>query len=154
MRPSACRSALLLLAGLAACTTHAAPSAGMPTLPARQELDVEAARARNVVAAFLAAEAQGDADADTLLATGADFILTGTRVRARPRLAGLVGPGTASIEEASTGVTGEVAWVVVAYRFEARTPDLSERARATFVLERQRAGWRIRHVHSSMVERW
>ncbi len=72
----------------------------------------------------------------------------------KPRLAGLNGPGQAVVEEASTGLAGNFAWLVVAYRFTGRTPDLAERARATFILEKQRAGWKIRHVHSSMVARW
>ena len=49
---------------------------------------------------------------------------------------------------------GAFAWVVMSYRFNGRVPQLSERARATVILEKQRAGWRIRHVHSSMVARW
>jgi hypothetical protein len=107
-----------------------------------------------VVTAFIAAETQNGASADTLLDGSADFIMTGVRVTTRPRLAGINGPGTATIEESSTGLAGAFAWVVVRYRFEGRTSDLNELAHATFVLEKQRAGWRIRHVHSSMVERW
>ena len=107
-----------------------------------------------VVTAFIAAEAQNGAPADTLLDGSADFIMTGVRVTTRPRLAGLNGPGTATIEESSTGLAGAFAWVVVRYRFDGRTSDLNELAHATFILEKQRAGWRIRHVHSSMVERW
>jgi hypothetical protein len=114
----------------------------------------DAASARAVAQAFLELEAAGDSAADTLLAAGADFLMTGIRVTARPRVAGVNGAGQASVEEASVGSAGAFAWVVFAYRIGARTPALSERARGTFVLERQRAGWRIRHVHTSMVERW
>jgi hypothetical protein len=106
------------------------------------------------VALFVAYEALGSAAADTLLAPGADFVLTGMRVTTKPRLAGLNGPGRAEVEEASMGLAGSFAWVVALYRFSGRTPELGERARATFILEKQRAGWRIRHVHSSMVVRW
>ena len=114
----------------------------------------EAASARSVAQLFLELEARGDTASDTLLAAGADFVMTGVRVMARPRLAGVNGPGQASVEEAGISSSGTLAWVVFAYRIAARTPALSERARGTFVLERQRAGWRIRHVHTSMVERW
>ncbi len=118
------------------------------------EQGADAARAHDVAVAFLEAEAKGDAAADTLLAPGADFIMTGVRVTTRPRMAGLNGPGDAVVEEANLGVAGAFAWVVLGYRFNGRTPQLGERARATVILEKQRAGWRIRHVHSSMVERW
>jgi len=130
------------------------PTGNAPQTPGVSAFDADATAAMAVVTSFLAAEAQNAAGADTLLGENADFILTGVRVTTRPRLAGLNGPGAATIEESSTGLAGAFAWVVVSYRFEARTPDLNERARATFVLEKQRAGWRIRHVHSSMVERW
>jgi ketosteroid isomerase-like protein len=106
------------------------------------------------VNAFFTQEARLMPAADTLLALGADFIMTGLRVTARPRVAGFNGPGDVFVEEASAGVAGEFAWVELSYRFAGRTPDLAERARATVILEKQRAGWRIRHVHSSMVERW
>ena len=160
MRPCARGSVAALLAALAACAHQRPADAGrLPSaagaLPSpSSDLEVEAAAARNVVATFLAAEAEGAQTGDTLVAAENDFIMQGVRVTTRPRLAGLNGPGTAQIEQASTGASGNVAWVVVSYLFEGRTPDLSERARATFVLEKQRAGWKIRHVHSSMVERW
>ena len=117
-------------------------------------LDRDASEARAAVNTFLTLEARGLPAADTLLSLGADFIITGVKVTTRPRLAGLNGPGETAVEEAATGLSGSFAWVVVGYRFEGRSPALNERARATFVLEKQRAGWRIRHVHSSMVERW
>jgi ketosteroid isomerase-like protein len=128
-------------------------SPAAPPLPAAAPADAEADAARRTVASFLAAEAAGGDD-DTLLVPGADFIMTGVRVHTRPRLAGLNGPGEAAIEESDCSLAGAFAWVVISYRFAGRTSDLDERARATFVLEKQRAGWRIRHVHSSMVERW
>jgi hypothetical protein len=147
----------LALAAAAGCAHRRPDIAPRPapavTAPA-WDAAADAAGARSVVSAFVAAEAEGAEGADTLLAPGADFIMTGVRVTARPRLAGLNGPGSASVEEAGTGVAGSFAWVVVSYRFAGRTPELAERARATFVLEKQRAGWKIRHVHSSMVVRW
>lgn len=154
MRPSAGVRLALLLCTAAGCARNApAPALPGPDAPsASLELDANAARA--TVNAFLALEARGNAAADTLLVPGADFIMTGVKVTTRPRLAGLNGPGETLVEESSTGSAGAFAWVVVSYRFSGRTPDLAERARATFVLEKQRAGWRIRHVHSSMVERW
>jgi hypothetical protein len=159
MRRCASASTALLLLAL---TAPAASAQRRPAPPVREgqplvtqsssQVDVDAARA--AVAAFVSAEAQGGTGADTLLAPGADFILTGVKVHTRPRLAGLNGPGEATIEESGCSLAGAFAWVVINYRFAGRTTDLDERARATFVLERQRAGWRIRHVHSSMVERW
>lgn len=144
---------------LAACARRAPMpdfAAAPDTVPAAPAYDIaaEAAVLRGVVALFVASEAENGAGADTLLAPGADFLMTGVKVTTRPRLAGLNGPGRASVEEASTGLAGSFGWVVVLYRFEGRTPALNERARATFILEKQRAGWKIRHVHSSMVARW
>jgi len=145
-------SALLLLA-FAGCTSRTTQVAAISAAPA-SGLGTEAEAARAAAIAFLEAEARGDSAADTLLAAGADFLVTGIRVVGRPRLAGINGPGTAAAEEAAVGTAGALAWVVLAYRVDAQTPALSERARATFVLEKQSAGWRIRHVHTSMVERW
>jgi len=155
-----CIAALLLLA----LTAQPTRAQRRPPTPAREgapialqspsQIDADVDAARAAVAAFVSAEAQGGRTADTLLAAGADFILTGVKVHARPRLAGLNGPGETTIEESECSLAGAFAWVVISYRFAGRTTDLDERARATFVLEKQRAGWRIRHVHSSMVERW
>lgn len=153
MRRSAPASVLVLLLA-AACSSGRAPAGGPAPEPQSAGLDIEVGQARAVVNAFLSLEARGLTAADTLLLPGADFIMTGTRVTAKPRLAGYNGPGDASVEDASAGLAGVIAWVIVGYRFTGRTADLSERARATFILEKQRAGWRIRHVHSSMVERW
>ena len=159
-RCASASAALLLLA----LTASAARAQRRPQPPVREgppivtqspaEIDADADAARATVAAFVSAEARGSAGADTLLALGADFILTGVKVNARPRLAGLNGPGETTIEESECSLAGAFAWVVISYRFAGRTTDLDERARATFVLEKQRAGWRIRHVHSSIVERW
>jgi hypothetical protein len=149
-------SAPLFLAIAAACAPRPAGDAAAPMPAAVAELGplgAEAAAARDVVTAFIAAEAAAE-NPDTLLAPGADFLMSGIAVTRPPRLAGLNGPGSASVEAASTNVGGALAWVVVAYRFDARVPGLEGRARGTFVLEKQRAGWRIRHVHTSMVERW
>ncbi len=151
MRRSAASLAAVL--ALSACAGSGTPVIELAATPTAT-LGDDASQAREAAARFLALEARGDAGADTLLAPGVEFIMTGVRVSARPRLAGFNGAGEAAIEEARTGVAGAIAWVVVGYRFSAAAPALSERARATFVLEKQRAGWRIRHVHSSMVERW
>ena len=110
--------------------------------------------ARAVVAAFVAAEARGDGSADTLLAQDADFIMGGIVVKSRPRLAAMAGAGDAQLEEARVGTAGAFAYVVAVYRFDSPTPALDDRARGTFILEKRPAGWRIRHVHSSMVARW
>jgi SnoaL-like domain len=164
MRPSRLASVLLglVLAAPAARAQRRPPSPPIsppvresaPLAPPVSQFDADAGAAMAAVTTFIAAEAQNGAPADTLLDGSADFIMTGVRVTTRPRLAGLNGPGTATIEESSSGMAGAFAWVVVRYRFDGRTSDLNELAHATFILEKQRAGWRIRHVHSSMVERW
>jgi hypothetical protein len=163
MRRSARASGLAVVLTLAGACARGATSGQPPLLapapaplpaPAPGPLGAEAAAARASAAAVLALEARGDPRADTLLDREADFIMTGILVTTRPRLAGLTGSGDATLETATTSVAGAIAWVVAGYRFEGRTPELAARARGTFVLERQRAGWRIRHVHSSMVEGW
>ena len=150
--PGLARASALLWLFAAACSSPQASAPAPQVAPAN--LDVDAAAARAAVSSFLSLEARGSTDADTLLVPGADFIMTGVKVTARPRLAALNGPGDVVVEESSTGFAGSFAWVVVSYGFAGRTNDLADRARATFVLEKQRAGWKIRHVHSSMVARW
>ncbi len=145
-RSGATREFCLLIAA-AACVAQPARAQRRPAPPEREapplvtqlpaQIEADAAQAQAAVQAFVLQEAQGNRSADTL-----------------PRLAGLNGQGEATIEESECSLAGGFAWVVVGYRFAGRTNDLDERARATFVLEKRRAGWRIRHVHSSMVERW
>ncbi len=164
MRRWASVSALLALAACGAPPASqpvpeqaaAAPSPAAADAPARDDapLSASADAARDAVAAFVAAEARGDGSADTLLAQDADFIMGGILVTSRPRLAAMVGRGDAQIEEARVGTSGAFAYVVAVYRFDSPTPSLDDRARGTFILEKHTAGWRIRHVHSSMVERW
>jgi len=140
--------AAVLLAG---CAGRPVPSATAPlgVDPAR-----EAAAARAVAEAFVTAEARGDEAADTLLAPGADFINSGIAVEARPRLAAFIGRGEATIETIRTEVSGALAWVVAVYRWTGGGGRIVQRGRATLVLERPAAGWRIRHVHSSAVPPW
>jgi hypothetical protein len=135
----------------AACAGHAVPAATAPVGvdPAR-----EAAAARAVVQTFIAAEARGDEAADTLLAPGADFINSGVAVALRPRLAAVLGRGEATVESLRTQVSGQLAWCVAVYRWSGQGGQIEERGRATLVLERHEAGWRIRHVHSSAVPPW
>lgn len=155
MPRSAFVSALLVVPLLAispACTRRVAAPPAEPAAVGNPS--VEIAAAREVVSTFIAAEARGDETADTLISAGADFVATGIAITARPRLAAMIGRGEGTIEEARTELGGGFAWVTVVYRWVGRTPESVERARATFVLERRLAGWKIRHVHSSMVERW
>ena len=168
MRRSAVSS--VLAAALAACASGRpqaapnpppAPAATAPAPPPTAALPPDtnplsraADAARATVAAFVAAEARGEASADTLLAPDADFVMGGIVVTSRPRLAAMVGQGDATLEEARIGTSGVFAYVVAVYRFDSPTPSLSDRARGTFILQRLPAGWRIVHVHSSMVERW
>jgi ketosteroid isomerase-like protein len=72
----------------------------------------------------------------------------------RPRLAGVPGPGTGSVNDLHIQVAGDCAWAVAGYAWVGSDPEGAERGMATFVLQRRGAGWRIRHVHSSHVERW
>jgi hypothetical protein len=150
MRPWRVASAVAatLLAG---CAGHVAPVA---TAPRGVDPVQEAAGARAVAETFIAAEARGDEAADTLLAPGADFINSGIAVAARPRLAAVIGRGEATIENLRTAVAGQLAWVVAVYRWTGGAGQIVERGRATLVLERHEAGWRIRHVHSSAVPPW
>jgi hypothetical protein len=114
--------------------------------------DVPAIRA--AVTAFVLGEARGEQGVDTLLASGADFIVTGTPVANRPRLAGVPGAGTGSVGELRIQVAGDYAWAVVNYGWVGENPADAEVAFATFILQRLPAGWRIHHVHSSHVARW
>src|SRR3972149_5879644 len=63
------------------------------------------------------------------------------------------GRGEGAVGEARAQVSGSRAWVVVTYRFT-KAGEQPERRRGTFLLEKRTAGWRIRHVHTSWVERW
>jgi hypothetical protein len=154
MRRSARASALLTLALLAgACTRRTVPAPVPVVMSAGGSGLSEVATARATVAAFIAAEAAGDPAADTLLATGADFLAQGIAITNRPRLAAMLGRGDGAVVEARAQVAGSVAWLVVIYQFT-KPGEQPERARGTFLLEKRTAGWRIRHVHTSWVERW
>ncbi|HTT69470.1 MAG TPA: nuclear transport factor 2 family protein [Gemmatimonadales bacterium] len=134
---------------LAACAARGAPRSPLPYDPLR-----EAAVARDVVTGFIAAESRGDSSADTLLAPGADFIATGIAVTRPPRLAAVLGRGAGSVEDVRIQIAGEFAWVVAIYQWTGAGAEGGERGRATMILERRGARWRIRHVHSSTVEPW
>jgi hypothetical protein len=145
----AARAALAALA-LTACVRRGPPP--VPLLTPTIGADVPAIRA--AVTAFVVGEARGDESVDTLLATGADFVATGVVLTNRPRLSGVPAPGTGSVDDLRIQVAGDYAWVVAGYGWVGRNPDGAERGVATFILERQPAGWRIHHVHSSSVARW
>lgn len=154
MRPSAARSraaAAVAVAALATACASRVPPPG-PLLPMTLAADVAAVRA--TVAAFVTAEAGGDERADTLLARGTDFVVDGVALENRPRLAGVPGPGTGTVNDLQIQVAGDWAWAVAGYAWMGDDPEGAERGMATFVLQRQPAGWRIRHVHSSHVARW
>jgi hypothetical protein len=150
MRRWPAASALLVL-GLAACAARPQPG---DAAPLEADPGRWATAARDVATAFITAEARGDTAADTLLAPGADFISGGVEVTVPPRLAAVIGSGEASVEASRTRVSGPVAWVVVVYGWSGPGAQEAQRGRATLVLERRAAGWRIRHVHSSAVARW
>jgi hypothetical protein len=148
------RAAAALVFGalaLAGCASRpAAPATPMISGPVSD--DVPAIRA--AVTAFVLGEASGEPGVDTLLASGADFIVTGTAATNRPRLAGVPGAGTGSIQELRIQVVGDYAWAVASYGWVGENPEGGEVGLATFILQRLPAGWRIHHVHSSHVERW
>jgi len=148
MQPWRAASSAFALA-LAACAGRAAPGGPLPYDPLR-----ETALVRDVATGFIAAEARGDESADTLLTPGADFIMSGISVTRRPRLAGVLGRGETAVEDLRTQLAGDFAWVVAVYHWTGNGGDDVENGRATMILERRRAGWRIRHVHSSTVAPW
>ncbi len=155
MPPSAPRSlaagaALAALLAAAACAPRAPAPA--PLLPATVGEDVPAIRA--AVGAFIGGESLLDERVDTLLASGADFVTDGVVLERRPRLAGVPGRGTGTVDGMRFQVAGDYAWAVVGYRWVGNDPDGEERGIATFILQRHPAGWRIHHVHSSHVARW
>lgn len=114
----------------------------------------DAAAVRRAVEEFVAAEARTDESADTLLAPGAEFVAMGVPATRRPRLAAMLERGEGDIEETRVEVGGGLAWATATYRWAPRGGGPAEIARATFVLQRMPAGWRILHVHSSWVEPW
>ena len=134
---------------LAACAGRGVSRSPLPYDPLR-----ETASVRDVAVGFVMAEARGDESADTLLAPGADFINGGIPVTRRQRLAAVLGRGEASVEDLRTQLAGEFAWVVAVFRWQGSGAADPERGRATMILERRGAGWRIRHVHSSTVAPW
>jgi hypothetical protein len=136
---------------LAGCAGHPV-TIRTPTLSATVSDDVPAIRA--AVTAFVLGEARDEQSADTLLASSADFIVTGTAATNRPRLAGVPGAGTGSVGELRIQVAGDYAWAIANYGWVGENPAGGEVGRATFILLRLPAGWRIHHVHSSHVARW
>jgi hypothetical protein len=150
MRRWPAASALLVL-GLAACAARPEPS---QVAPLTADPVLAATAARDAAIAFITAEARGDTSADTLLAPGADFINSGVDVTARPRLAAVIGRGEGTVETTRTQVSGATAWVVAVYTWSGPGAQDAQRGRATIILTRSDAGWRIRHVHSSTVAPW
>jgi hypothetical protein len=154
--PAARRGAAALLTGaalgLGGCAGRPAAAVGTQLQMGPVGGDVPAVRA--VVTAFVLEESRGAPGVDTLLAPGADFIVTGTRIATRPRLAGVPGPGTGSVEELRIQVAGDRAWASASYSWVGADPAGAEVGLATFILQRQPGGWRILHVHSSHVARW
>jgi hypothetical protein len=146
-------AAVLALGALALAGCASRPVATRaPILSATVSDDVPAIRA--AVTAFVLGEARGEQGVDTLLASGAGFIVTGTAATNRPRLAGVPGAGTGSVGELRIQVAGDYAWAIANYGWVGENPAGAEVGLATFILQRLPAGWRIHHVHSSHVGRW
>ena len=152
-RRAAAAALVLALGALAlpGCATRPMPTRTQ-TLSGTAADDVAAIRA--AVTAFVLGESRGEQDVDTLLASGADFIVTGTAAQHAPRLAGVPGAGTGSVGELRIQVAGDYAWAIASYGWVGENATGAEQGLATFVLQRLPAGWRIHHVHSSHVERW
>jgi hypothetical protein len=150
-RRTAAAAALGGLLALAGCA-HRPAATRTQLLSATVSDDVPAIRA--AVSAFVLGESRDDPSVDTLLASGADFVVTGTAAQNRPRLAGVAGAGTGSVGELRIQVAGDYAWAVANYRWVGENPAGAEVGLATFILQRLPAGWRIHHVHSSHVARW
>jgi SnoaL-like domain len=133
----------------AACAPRPAAVAPVAGDPIR-----EADRARDAAVAFIAAEAAGDTSADTLLLPGADFITNGVPASEPPRLAAVIGRGTAEVEDVRTQAAGALAWIVAVYGWTPEAGGEPGHGRATIILERRPGGWKIRHVHSSSAPPW
>jgi len=155
MRPSTGRNRAAMAAVVAALATAACASRVPPRGPLlAPTLGADVATIRAAVAAFVLGEAALEQSVDTLLAREADFVMDGVALERQPRLAGVPGPGTGTVNDLQIQLAGDYAWVVAGYAWVGDDPAGAERGMATFVLQRQGAGWRIRHVHSSHVERW
>ena len=147
-----------LAAATAALAAFALPACGSHTLRTGPRvaptLEADVAAVRAAVGAFVTGESAGDARVDTLLARTSDFVVDGVVLVHRPRLAGVPGPGAGAVTDLQIELAGDWAWAVAGYVWVGDDPAGAERGLATFVLQREPAGWRIRHVHSSHVERW
>ena len=111
---------------------------------------------QSLVQLALTLDAAGDAHADTLYAPDA-LVIGNARVRqAAPRFAGIsAGQGRVTATVANATVEGQVAWVLVDYRWTNPAERRAEGGRATIILEkRNNGGWKIVHAHSSQPLPW
>jgi ketosteroid isomerase-like protein len=111
---------------------------------------------QSLVQLALTLDAAGDAHADTLYAPDA-LVIGNARVRqVAPRFAGIsVGHGQVTTTVANATVEGQVAWVLVDYRWTNAAERRAEAGRATIILEkRNNGGWKIVHAHSSQPLPW
>jgi hypothetical protein len=131
----------IALALLGACAPGAAPRAG-PMTVLGTTTDVDA-----LVRAALTHDATLDRAADSLYAPEA-VVIANARLRfAAPRFAGVSYGGRVTVAAAAVTLQGGWAWAVVDYRWIGAQQ--AEAGRATFVVVRRPAGWRIIHAHSS-----
>lgn len=111
---------------------------------------------QSLVQLALTLDAVGDIHADTLYAPDA-LVIGNARVRqVAPRFAGIsVGQGSVTATVANATVEGQVAWVLVDYRWTNPAERRAEAGRATIILEkRNNGGWKIVHAHSSQPLPW
>ena len=109
---------------------------------------------QSLVRLAITMDAAGDRHADTLYTADA-LVVGNARVRlAAPRFAGIASGGRVAITAANATVEGQVAWVLVDYRWANPAERRTEVGRATVICERRGNGWKIVHVHSSQPLPW
>jgi ketosteroid isomerase-like protein len=109
---------------------------------------------QDIVRQALALDAAGDRAADSLYAAEA-VVVANARVRlAAPRFAGVGSGGRVTVAAAAVALEGRFAWVLADYRWINSQRNEAEAGRATVVCQQQAQGWKIVHVHSSLLLPW
>ncbi len=110
---------------------------------------------QSLVQLALTLDAAGDRHADTLYTSDA-VVVGNARIRlAAPRFAGIaIGAGRVTVSAANATVAGQLAWVLVDYRWFNPAERRAEVGRATFICERRGESWKIVHAHSSQPLPW
>ncbi|MEO7179166.1 MAG: nuclear transport factor 2 family protein [Allosphingosinicella sp.] len=135
-------------------------SAGSPVLAAAQALPEPARAAAAAVDAFHAALSRGDAEAALALMADDALIFEDGRVeRTKAEYAGHHAAADAAFSKATSSkrlnrtvrATADLAWIATESRTSGRFrgQDVDRMMVETMVLRRDRAGWRIVHIHWS-----